>query len=207
MHSNNTKTLETQIVICGGGGAGLAAAVAAAEKGAKVILLEKRRTLGGNSALAVGLFGAESPTQKRMRIDARRDDLFKRAMSFACWTINPRLVRAFIDKSGDTIGWLEEKGLDFDVWPLWIGQYPMTWHCPKGYGTEIIKVLAENSEELGVRLLRDTVAKEILIRENKVVDGVLATQKGEEIRIKARSVIIATGGYGGNKELLRKYCS
>jgi predicted oxidoreductase len=51
--------------------------------GADVIVLEKRETLGGNSAFAEGLFAAESPAQKRMNIDARRDEAFKIAMSYA----------------------------------------------------------------------------------------------------------------------------
>ena len=118
----NTETFETQIVIIGGGGSGLSAAVAAAEKGAEVVLLEKRSKLGGTSAMAQGLFGAESSVQKRLKIDARRDELFKMAMKFAHWSINPRIVRAFIDKSGDTIRWLEEKGLTFDVPPYYPNQ-------------------------------------------------------------------------------------
>ena len=132
--TSNTETLEIQIVIIGGGGAGLSAAAAAAEKGAKVILLEKRRKLGGTSAMAQGLFGAESMPQKRLKIDAQRDELFKIAMRFAHWNINPRIVRAYIDKSGDTIRWLEEKGVDFDVIPYYPNQCPMVYHVPKERG-------------------------------------------------------------------------
>ena len=81
-------------------------------------------------------------------IDARRDDLFKIAMNYAHWKVNPRIVRAFIDKSGDTIRWLEEKGLNFDVVPLYPNQVPLTWHCPKGYGAQLIKVLAVREKEM-----------------------------------------------------------
>jgi glycine/D-amino acid oxidase-like deaminating enzyme len=72
---SGVENLDTEIVIIGGGGAGLAAAVSAAERCAKIIVIEKRQTPGGNSNLAFGLFGAESPVQKRMGIDAGRDDL------------------------------------------------------------------------------------------------------------------------------------
>jgi len=202
----NPETLETQIAIIGGGGAGLAAAVAAAEKGADIILLEKARTLGGNSVRAEGLFAAESPAQRRMKIDARRDELFKVAMDYSHWKINPRIVRAFMDKSGDTIQWLEEKGVAFNVYPLYPNQVPLVWHCPKRRGVEIIEVLSKNCEDFGVRLFCETGAKEIVTPDKKGMTGVLATKKGEEIRITARSVIIATGGYAGNKGLLRKYC-
>jgi len=58
----------------------LSAAVTAAEKGAKVILLENRPTSGGNSAMAEGLFGAESPVQRRTGVDASQDSLFNTAM-------------------------------------------------------------------------------------------------------------------------------
>ncbi|MFX1563215.1 MAG: FAD-dependent oxidoreductase [Promethearchaeota archaeon] len=117
----NNKKPKADLVVVGGGGAGLAAAVAAAEKGASVIVLEKRG-LGGNSALAWGIFAAESPTQRREMIDCRKDDCFKLAMDFAHWNVNPRLVRAFIDKSGNTIQWLEEKGLEFTCIPFYPNQ-------------------------------------------------------------------------------------
>jgi fumarate reductase flavoprotein subunit len=109
--------LKVELVIVGGGGAGLAAALAAAENGSRsIIVLEKAGSPGGSTAMAHDIFGAESPVQKRAGVDARRDILFKTAMEWAHWTrINPRLIRAFIDKSGDTIRWLEEKGLDFKL--------------------------------------------------------------------------------------------
>ena len=110
------KQLKVELVIIGSGGAGLAAAEAAAENGASnVMVLEKRGVTGGASAMAVGPFAAESPAQRRQAIIAPRDDLFKRAMSWAHWKVNPRIVRAFIDRSGDTIRWLEDKGLHWGL--------------------------------------------------------------------------------------------
>src|SRR4030042_528227 len=110
----NIENIQTDVECIGAGGAGLAAAVAAAEKGVKVVILEKANAPGGNSARAVGFFAAESPVQKRMRVDAPRDVLFKIAMDHAHWKINARIIRAFVDKSGDTVRWLEEKGLEIE---------------------------------------------------------------------------------------------
>ena len=102
------------LVVIGGGGAGLAAALAAAEKGVKkVIVLEKRGLTGGTSAMASGIFGAESPAQKRQSIIADKDDLYKRVIDWALKSVNPRIIRDFINKSGDTVRWLEEKGIFF----------------------------------------------------------------------------------------------
>jgi fumarate reductase flavoprotein subunit len=206
---SKTENLETDIVVVGGGGTGLAAAVAAAEKGAKVVLLEKRGAPGGNSALAVGLLAADSPVQKRMSISAPKDEVFQAAMDFSHWKINPRIFRAFVEKSGNTIQWLEDKGLKFNQVPsMYPGQPIRTWHCIdelKISGPEILKVLRKNCEGLGVRLFFRCPAKRILTGEKGEVIGVLAAMQGKELRITAKSVIIATGGYGGNKKLLKKY--
>ncbi len=198
------ENLQADIVVIGGGGSGLAAAVAAAEKEASVIVLEKRG-LGGNSAKAFGIFAAESPVQKQGMIDCRKEDCFKLAMDFAHWRINPKIVRAFIEKSGDTIQWLEEKGTEFDCTPFYPNQIA-TWHIPKGRGAALIKILAQKCRELGVNLRIRTPVRKIIRGEKGSIVGVLAEAKDREIQITTKSVIIATGGYGGNKNLLKKYC-
>lgn len=198
--------LNAEIVVVGGGGSGLAAAVSAAEKGAKVIVLEKRIALGGTSAMAGGIFAAESPVQKRMMIDAPRDQLFKAAMDYAHWRIDPMIVRAFIDKSGDTVRWLEEKGLKFGWIPaIYPNQVPPVLHWPEGRGAALIKVLVKNCEDLGVKIICQAPVKKILTGEKENLTGVLAATKEKELVVTAKSVIIATGGFGGNKELLKKY--
>ena len=180
MSSNESlkyKNLKAQIVVIGGGAGGLCAAVAAKENGAAdVILLEKHAKPGGNSAMANGPFAAENPTEKRWYVGARRDELFKRQMDFYQWkVINPRLVRAVIDKSGDTIRWLEDKGIVFELILYTLNQNPITHHLSKGMGREIIDVLTKNFEDLGGRLICKTAAKEILTRDKEggyvVVEG------------------------------------
>lgn len=103
---------EVDLVVIGGGGAGLPAAVAARENGvSSVIVLEKRSVTGGNAARAWGIFAAESPVQKQALVDARKDELYKILLNWSHWSINPKICRALIDKSADTIRWLEEKGV------------------------------------------------------------------------------------------------
>jgi fumarate reductase flavoprotein subunit len=201
------KTLKADLVVVGAGGSGLAAAVTAAAKGLKVIVLEKRKIAGGNTVFAEGLFGADSPTQKRLLIDARPDTLFKMAMNFAHWTLNPRVLRAFIDRSGDTIRWLEEKGVKFIVPPLFVNQVPLTWHCPERNGTELIELFLKECQELGVKLIYSTSASRIIKDKSGTVSGLIAQSAGKEIRITTKSVIIGSGGYGANQKLLKKYNS
>ncbi len=205
--SAKNQKLKAGLVVIGGGGSGLAAALTAAEKGIKsIIVLEKRGGLGGNTARATGLFACESPAQARQRIIADKDALFKRAMDWARWSrVNPRIFRAFLNKSGDTIRWLEQMGLEFTVIAFFPNQTPRVEHVPQGRGAQLTKVLAEQCRELGVQLLLRSSGEKILLAKNGGVSGVLATQ-GEKLEIKARSVIIATGGFSGNKRLLKKYC-
>lgn len=201
------KILETELVVLGGGGAGLAAALAAAESGCKhIIVLEKAGSATGSTGMAHDIFGAESPVQKRLGIEASRDELFKTAMEWAHWTkINPRIVRAFIDKSGDTIGWLEQKGLSFEMIQYYPNQVPLVRHSVHGHGHALMKALRDHCLKLGVKILTRTPGKKILRDSNGSISGVLADSKEGEIEISAKCVIVATGGYGNNKEMLKKY--
>ena len=213
MKSARTKSdekLQANIVVIGGGGSGLAAAVAAAEAGVKnIILLEARHEAGGNAVFPEGIFAAESRVQKRLAIDARKDEMFKLAMSFAHWKTNPRLVRALIDKSGDTIRWLESKGVEFaGIIHHYPNQVPLVYHIispPERTGSAVVEALHKSCTDLGVRLLCGTEAKRLLTDEKGNVTGVLARTQDKEVSIGTKSVILATGGFAGNPELLKKY--
>jgi succinate dehydrogenase/fumarate reductase flavoprotein subunit len=112
--------MKTDIVIIGCGGSGLPAALTPHEKGSKVLVLEKRGVVGGNALMAEGFIAAESPAQKRLLIDAKKDDLFKTALDYAHYKIDPRILRAFINRWGDTMRWIEEKGIRFNRIALFI---------------------------------------------------------------------------------------
>lgn len=202
------KKMNADIVIIGGGGAGLAAALAAAEQGAKsIVILEKRAAMGGNTALATGLFACESPVQAREKIVADKDELFKRAVKWAHYDrINPRIIRAFINKSGDTIRWLENMGLEFNIVPFLPNQQPRIWHCPKGRGAKLTQVLAERCQALGVKVLLKCSGKKILRDKKGRIVGVKAEKNRQAFGIATQSVIITTGGFGANKKLLKKHC-
>ena len=201
------EKIDADVAVIGGGLCGMAAAVAAAEQGARVVLVEKKGAPGGNSLFVVGIFGAESPAQRRLSIDTPKDELFRLAMDYAHWKINPRIFRAFLDKSGDTIKWLEDKGIRFDnIPPLYPGHVIRTWHSTvkENVGPVILKTLRQNCEQLGVRMLFHCSARKILVGDSGVT-GLLAESANGNIEIIAGSVIIATGGYGGNPDMLRKY--
>ncbi len=198
--------MKVQIIVIGGGGAGLAAAISAAEKGAKIILLEKRLKPGGDTALAGGFFASESPALKRLRSESSSDELFKAAIGYAHWKTDPRILRAFINKSGDTVQWLEQMGVEFEDISQFIPlQGPRIMHLPVGLGAGLVNVLVKKCQSLGIKILSRTAATKILTDNSGQVTGVVAKTKGEEFAISARSVIIGSGGYAGNRELLKEY--
>lgn len=205
MDAKEVENLKADVTVIGGGGAGLAAALSTNENGCKDIIVLEKAGIGGNSAMAHDIFGAESPIQRRMGVDARRDDFFRIAMNWAHWSkINPRIVRAFIDKSGDTIQWLLEKGVRFELGQYYINQSPRVRHVIEGLGAELMKVLANKCREAGVRLLTQSPAKKIVRDGEGIVTGVIAETKEKKLTIATKCIIIASGGYGMNPEFLKK---
>lgn len=194
------------ILIIGGGAAGLSAAVTAAEAGARVTILEKRKYLGGNGRYAEGVFGAGSRLQKRNNIDAQPEELFRQAMEFSHWRADARLVRRLIGRSGETVDWLTDLGVPFSrVLHHMPNQTPEVFHMayPAPTGLRVMKVLQARAEALGVEVHTEAVVRELL-RENGAVVGASA-QLGERLaEIRADAVLIATGGFGGNPELMRR---
>ena len=204
---NAMPDLEANMVVVGGGGAGMAGALAASETGMKnIIVLEKRSQVGGTSAMASGIFGAESPTQKRQAILAPKEELFRRMMYWSSLRANPRIVRAFIDKSDDTIAWLENMVVYFQCLPHSPTDNPRTWHVPKGQGAEILQAITRGCSGLGVEMITDTIARKLLKDDQGNINGVTAEQNGRTINVKAPCVLISSGGFAGDKELMRRYC-
>lgn len=202
--SSNEK-IEADVVVVGAGGTGICAAIAAAEKGADVVVLEKLGSPGGNSIFPAGPFAVGSPVQRRHHINTNPDEWFKRAMDDSRWRLNPKIIRAWVYKTGDTIRWLEEKGVRF-IGLRGRSVEAQVWHMVDGVGARhIFRVLRKICEEMSVRVLCQTPANRILTDEKGKVTGVLASTKDKQLAATAKSVIIATGGYGGNKELLREY--
>jgi len=201
------QKLNANMVIIGGGGAGLAAALTAIDKGLKdIIIVEKRFTVGGNSSMAGGMiFAAESKHQKEAGAVVDRDEVFKETMAFHHYDrVNPHILRAFINKSASTIDWLESLGLPFE----WRGRVHVLKGTTTPFGgfSRATKVMAEKITSAGGKILTNTAAKRILRSSDGKIIGVTAVTKEEqEIQINTNTVVITTGGFTGNENLLRKY--
>ncbi|MCL6478215.1 MAG: FAD-dependent oxidoreductase [Peptococcaceae bacterium] len=205
------KQVDADVAIIAAGPAGLAAAVAAAEKGASVVVFEKSNVTGGCANMAMGPFGVESKLQKKQIIGLTRDEAFRMHMDFNHWIPDARLVRAFIDKSGDTIDWLMDMGVEFLLAARHFTDSQPTWHILKthtgahGTGGIIMRALTERAEELGVKFYFNTPVKKILKEGGRVAGFLAEDSSGETVKACAKAVVVATGGFGGNAEWIKKY--
>jgi len=192
------------VVVAGSGAAGLAAAITLAEGGAKVVVFEKQRSLGGSTNFIHGTFAVESDMQRERYIDLTCDQAFKGIMDYSHWKADPRLVRAIVNESGETISWLQDRGAVFTEATINMPEAPRTYHVVKGKGEAIIKALVSVAKEKGVEILPG-VPVSGLLKQGGRVTGVLVDNDGEEVEVESRAVMIATGGFANNKEWIKKY--
>jgi fumarate reductase flavoprotein subunit len=209
--------LSCDIVVVGGGASGSAAAVRAAETGAKVIVVEKKPVLGGHGRLAGGLLSTYSRFQKALGMPDKTNDYIEKAYKNNKYTLNPAIFRRYIGKTGSTLEWLADHGLDMENSRWVMGAVLMIKkrtedselenpaYGPGNMGTSVINTLKANMERLGVRVLLQTKVRHFLKGTDGAVAGVLADGQKESYRIKARAVIVASGGFGRNPELLRRF--
>jgi len=207
------KQIETDLAIISAGTAGLAAAVAAAEKGVKVTSFEKAATTGGTGNMGMGPFAVGSRLQKVKNIPLDTQEAFRIFMEYTHYRVDGRLVSEYINKSADTIQWLEDMGVVFVDVLAYVKGAHFTHHAAAGASGHsgpqssamIMKAMTERARELGVKFYLTTPVEKIL-KENDCITGLVARgQDGEEIRVRARAVIIATGGFGDSPELIKKY--
>jgi fumarate reductase flavoprotein subunit len=200
----NAVPRDVDLVVVGSGVSGLAAAVTAAEAGVTVVVFEKQRSPGGTSNFFEGMFAVESEMQRQRYITYSRDEAFRSIMDYSHWRANPRLVRAFVDESGPTISWLQQKGVEFGDATINMPDSPRCYHVVKGTGAAVVKALVTTAHGMGVDIRLGAPVKRILKHGGRVT-GVAVEENEKEIEVAAGAVVVASGGYANNKEWIRKY--
>ena len=125
---------------------------------------------------------------------------------------NPELVKALAENSADAIEWLASIGAEVKNVGAFGGASVKRIHRPvnadgkvTAVGAYIVPILEKNLQDRNVQFLFDTTANEIIMKDGKAV-GIKGTGKdGHKVTINAKSVIIATGGFGANAEMVEKY--
>ena len=126
---------------------------------------------------------------------------------------DPELVETLCANSADAIDWLDEHGITLHNVSSFGGASVKRIHRPVNaegktvsVGSYIIPLLQENCEKAGVKMMLDTTATEILTDANGAAVGVKATgASGETVTVNAKAVVLATGGFGANLDMVVKY--
>ena len=195
------------IAIVGAGGAGLSAAVAAAESGAKsIIVLEKQGIIGGNTNYSTGgINAAETDIQKSLGIQDSKQLFYDDTMKGGRNENIPELVRNFVEHAAETIQWLVGKGADLSDVGLMGGSSVKRTHRPKGgtaIGPHLMKILktAADNDKIEIRTSNKVLG---LLSSGGAVTGVqVENADGSTYTLKARAVVIATGGFGANLKMV-----
>ena len=198
------------VVVVGAGGAGLSAAVEAAQSGAKVVVIEKTMFAGGNTLVSGG--GLNVPGTEQQIANGIEDsvELFTEDTIKGGDNENdPELVKVMAENALDAANWLiDDMGVELmpDRLQQFGGHSVPRALIPKGNkGTELINKLKAKAEELGVEFFMETAGKK-LVEENGSIKGVVAENKGKEVTFNAdKGVILATGGFGADVEMRKKY--
>ena len=202
--------IDTDVVVIGAGGAGVSASVTAADEGANVILLEKTAIPGGTTANGGGFFAADS--NKAQEIGHEALDIayiFEKYMNEMDWKADANMVQKFLETSKTTADWLEEKGVVFykaaDAVQQTHAEGTNGYHKYIDFTatSDTFAKIIDNTENLTVYY--ETPATKLIINDKNEVIGVEAQQKdGSTLKVNAKSVVIATGGFVGNLEMVKE---
>ena len=206
------KTIETDVVIVAGGPAGLAAAVTVGEHGLKSVILEKSSATGGAANMGMGPLGIDTKIQRAAFNNISVEQALKMHMEYTHYRVDEDLVQTYFHKSADTIDWLQEMGVEFAGAFRYFKESEATWHIvkpengvigPRAAGA-MVKVLTERARELGCEILTETPATSLIAENGKVCGAVAVDKDGNGIEVRGKAVLVATGGFGNNPEMIEK---
>ncbi|MGI6151801.1 MAG: FAD-dependent oxidoreductase [Christensenellales bacterium] len=215
--------INTGVVVVGAGGTGCLAALEAANLGADTLVIETSAKYGGTSALTCGPMAVNSPKQVAANggVDLVDEDLL-----LSTWladaraeegSVSAEIISYFSAFSGYNIDWMAEQGFEpftlaipfkypqFCVWTMYPG-----WNAGRVHGAglthDYFNAIMQRYADLGGKTMFETTGLELLLDGGGNVMGVKAVgYDGQTYNIYADAVVIATGGYAGNEELLIKY--
>ena len=197
------------VVVIGSGGTGLAAAIQASDRDASVLLVEKMPTIGGNTIKAsVGMNAAGTRFQKLKGIHDCKEKFYQESLKGGHGTNNPELLRSFVENAPEAIEWLADRGIELNDITITGGMSTDRTHRPadrSAVGGFLISGLQRNITQRDIDVMLDTDVLEILM-ENGAVSGLrVKNDENEELTIRAKSIVMATGGFSANQEMVVKY--
>ena len=206
------KTSNYDVVVIGAGGAGFSAAITAKNAGANVVLIEKMPAVGGNSLISGAEMNvARNWVQLKLGInddspELHAQDTFKGGDGKG----DMKVINVMTHEALDAAKWCRDYlGVRFEDDNLFFfgGHSRKRALIPVGHtGTEFIAKFQAKADELGIPVITNMKAEELIKDKDGRVVGVKATMDGSEYTFNAKGgVVLATGGFGANPEMVKKY--
>jgi flavocytochrome c len=197
-------SLQTDVAIIGGGGAGIPAAIEVARAGGKAIVLEQAATCGGTAAISGGgccIVG--TPLQKSQGIEDTPDMAFEDWVKCGGGAADEVWARFYLEHTlHDLYHWAESCGAKWVDMKFQEGNRVHRWHRPDNNGLGLMTALIKTAESLpNVTILTSSDAEKLII-ENGGVCGVTAKTKGDNTEIRSKAVVVATGGFNSNLDMV-----
>lgn len=206
--AEGTWDREVDLLICGSGGCGMACALEAKDNGVEnVLIIEKGDQVGGTTAMSQGMIaGYDTQLQKAQGIELTYDEMYANLMNNASYRLDPALTKITVENCGKTIDWLIDRvGVKFtDKIDIYYGPLPMM-HNVDGAGGGFVTAFTAALDEAGVPTEKGTKLVEVLVDAEGAVEGAVVDSKGKTQRIKAKTVMISSGGYAHNAELAGRF--
>ena len=203
------KTIDTEIVIIGAGGAGMSAAIMVHQAGKEFVLLEKMPYAGGNTTKATGgMNAAETHYQKEQGIEDSTALFAADTMKGGHALNDPELVATLANRSAEAIDWLDTIGASLPKISYSGGASVNRIHAPEdgsGVGGYLVDRFSAKLDELGVQIMFNTAATELLTDAEGKICGVKAEGEDNNYVINCKAVILATGGSGANEDMYTQY--
>lgn len=192
----------TDVLVIGAGGAGMCAAISATDSGAKVILIEKQANVGGTTLFSTtSVTSGGSSLQMKMEKPFTADDFIKKLLIEFPDGDSPTL-RQHAQRTGPTVDWLINMGADLGK-VINNSQHVTT--SGKALGTMLVPVLKNQVDKRKIDTRLQTKAVELIVSQDGTVTGAVVETPEGRYSIHAKSVILATGGFASNPELVAKY--
>jgi succinate dehydrogenase/fumarate reductase flavoprotein subunit len=175
--------VNVDLLVVGGGMAGMAAAARAAELGLEVLVAERGDEIGGSAALSAGIVWTAPDLETARRVAPEGD---------------PALLRALVEGFDGAVERLRAAGVAVSE----------RWSRQMGFGVahhvEMAALLARWRAALGDAVLTRTAGRELVVDADGAVRGAVLTRAGDGLAVTARAVLLATGGFQGDGELVAR---
>ena len=228
--SDAQEEYETDVLVVGMGSSGTTAALSAAESGVSVLAIDKAAKWGGTGATTSGPANINAPSQVAAEIEGWKDPiqgehtkapgelLVDAEALYDTWveytTIDgvqgakPEMIAKVIYESGETCDWLQTYGFEFGPAVGFVGGKWAIFSSYVGGKTLTESFFAKAYDkyvEMGGKYMLETEARELIVEDGAVVGVKAVKADGTSVTIRAKEVILCSGGFGGSAELQKEY--